>query len=400
MALVTVVAANAIVGVEALGLLGLALLVRAMLTTEPSRRRDRLLFGAGAVLGLSVLWRYDFAPAAIISALPMWLLYSRRERRHFAVGFAAGLVPYLVQIVLVGPANEWRADHIAVFSESGRRLGLPPFHSTTFDLLALYGLSLAAFFGTGIWSEWRDRRNPEGRALLSIGLYSAALLPFAASLLEPAHVLFASLPVLCMLPVALTVLARLDPPRRPTPRWRAVAAAATALALALLAAPQVLRDGLFTEIRYTFDGTHLASFTVTGEQGRTWLLADPLAAHDVQSMITAIDRLARPGQSLFVGTSDLRGANENDVELYFLLPELRPASYYMELEQNAFNARNSGLAGELRRADWLILTSRFPTARLGGSSEPNEVVASKFCVRAESGTYKLLERCALQLSRG
>jgi hypothetical protein len=392
MALVPGVAANSIIGVEALGLLGLALLVRAMVARPPGARRDRLLVCAGALLGLSLLWRYDFAPATVLAAAPLWLIGTRHERHRLLLGFAAGLVPYLIHVALVGPGREWRAIHIAVFSESGRRIGLPALGSVTADLLIVYAVGLIAFLGAGLWCEHRRRRDPEGRALMGIGLYSAGLLPFAASLLEPAHVLFASLPVFTTLPAALAVLFRLDPARRPTPRPRALLAAATALLIALAAAPTILREALFQQARYAFGSGRPVSFRVTGE-GRSWLLADPTAAHDVQAIVSATERLTRPRQSLFVGSTDLRGANVSDTELYFLLPRLRPASYYMELEQNAFNARDSGLVHDLRRADWLILTSRFRTKRLAGSDEPNQVVAREFCLRTTSGSYSLYQHC-------
>ncbi len=391
-AMVPVVAANAVVGVEAFGLLGLALLVRAILGSRSGSRRDWLLLSAGGLLGLSLFWRYDFAPATVMAAVPLWLIATSRERRRLLLGFGAGLVPYVIHVALVGPGHEWRAIHTAVFSESGRRLGLPALGSPTAQLLIVYALGLGAFFAAGIWCERRRRADPEGRALLAIGLYSAGLLPFAASLLEPVHILFASLAVFTLLPVALTVLFRLDPARRPTLPRRALLAAAAALLIALVAAPVILREALLRQTRYAFGSERPVAFQVAGE-GRTWLLADPGAARDVQAMIAAIEPLARPRQSLFVGTTDLRGANLSDTELYFLLPRLRPASYYMELEQNAFNTPHSGLVDELHRADWLILTSRFPTKRLAGPGQPNQVVAHEFCLRASSGSYGLYQHC-------
>ena len=72
----------------------------------------------------------------------------------------------------------------------------------------------------------------------------------------------------------------------------------------------------------------------------------------------------------------------------------------MEMNPGSANGDDSGLADELRRADWLILTSEWDTwddpndSMHFGSPEPNEVVRELFCQRLESGTYRLYERCA------
>jgi hypothetical protein len=63
------------------------------------------------------------------------------------------------------------------------------------------------------------------------------------------------------------------------------------------------------------------------------------------------------------------------------------------------NREGSGLADELRRADWLILTSEWDDwdepndSQDYGSPEPNRVVRELFCVRLEEGQYRLYERC-------
>jgi hypothetical protein len=85
--------------------------------------------------------------------------------------------------------------------------------------------------------------------------------------------------------------------------------------------------------------------------------------------------------------------------MYFLLRELRPASYYMEMNPLTANREGSGLADELRSADWLVLTSAWDRwdepndSRKFGPAEPNRVVKDLFCVRYEAGTYRLYQRC-------
>jgi len=85
--------------------------------------------------------------------------------------------------------------------------------------------------------------------------------------------------------------------------------------------------------------------------------------------------------------------------IYFLLPRLRPASYYMEMNPLTANREGSGLAGELRRADWLVLTSEWdgwtePNASVRfGPTDSNEVIRDFFCRRFRAGSYRLYERC-------
>ena len=117
------------------------------------------------------------------------------------------------------------------------------------------------------------------------------------------------------------------------------------------------------------------------------------------AVVFRVKRLAAPGDTLFVGPQDLRRTNYGPTYIYFLLPELRPALYYMEMNPGTANREGSGLADELRRADWLILTSEWddwdePNASMDfGPSEPHDVVRDDFCLRLESGEYRLYERC-------
>jgi hypothetical protein len=112
-------------------------------------------------------------------------------------------------------------------------------------------------------------------------------------------------------------------------------------------------------------------------------------------MLVAIDGLARPGDSVFVGPQDLRTAGTGDAFLYFLLDRLKPASYFMLVDPHTINRPRNGFDRELTRAEFLILTTRETrfSAADAGPNTPNEIVAARFCVRARSGTYQLYQRC-------
>ena len=119
----------------------------------------------------------------------------------------------------------------------------------------------------------------------------------------------------------------------------------------------------------------------------------------IRAVVARTRELSQPGESLFVGPQDLRRTNYGPTYMYFLLRDLEPASYYMEMNPGTANREGSGLADELRRADWLILTSEWDDwnepndSTVNGPSEPNEVVRDDFCLRFEHGAYRLYERC-------
>jgi hypothetical protein len=113
----------------------------------------------------------------------------------------------------------------------------------------------------------------------------------------------------------------------------------------------------------------------------------------VRRAIAAEARLARPGGRLFVGPRALRRTAGN-----YLLPQQRPASFYVELDPVASRA-GSGLADDLRQADVLLLGGPWealhePNASShDGSRAANEVVARLFCRGRRFGTYELFARC-------
>lgn len=127
-------------------------------------------------------------------------------------------------------------------------------------------------------------------------------------------------------------------------------------------------------------------------------LGDDAAAAALNQILPRLAARSEPGDRVFVGPQDLRRTNYTDTFVHFLLPETRPASFYTELNPGAANAADSGLADELRRADAVLLTTRFDhflepnDSRVYGSPEPNEVVAEEFRVDQRRDTYTLYRR--------
>jgi len=108
-------------------------------------------------------------------------------------------------------------------------------------------------------------------------------------------------------------------------------------------------------------------------------------------LLADIERLTEPGQSLVVGTGDLRIMPYSESYLYFLLPQLEPGTRYIEMDPGVANADDSGLADELRAADVVILSTVYDnwdepnTSMDPGSDEPNQVLDDEYCLEGSYG---------------
>ena len=116
-------------------------------------------------------------------------------------------------------------------------------------------------------------------------------------------------------------------------------------------------------------------------------------------MTDRLRREAKPGETLIVGPTDLSRTNYSDAFFYYLFPDLVPGTRYIEMDPGIADAPDSGLAGELRRNDRLILADARsdwsePNDSAGkGSDAPNQVVRDHYCMVEDAGTFQLLHRC-------
>src|SRR4029079_17452158 len=119
---------------------------------------------------------------------------------------------------------------------------------------------------------------------------------------------------------------------------------------------------------------------VMHNKGRSFYYGRRDAAEAVNAMLPVVNEVAKPGDKLFVGTGDLRKTPYSEAFLYYLLPELDPATRYIEMDPGVANAKDSVLADELSKADVVILSSirddwnePNDSDKLG-PDEPNEVL--------------------------
>lgn len=399
--------------------------VRGVHLAEPARQRRSWVI-AGVLAGLALSFRPDLVIA--IGLVAGWLLWRYRPaRRPTAVGAVIGLLPMWVHLVMAGPVDAFDGMVLdPVFRlRDGRELPRPPSWGrldgglqavaeeippwwkfphlsashTLFLWFFLMLLGTAALVGFAIWQR-RGDGHPSGRStvLLVVALISVGILPQALQRPDSAHLLW----VTCVA-FPFSVVAIIEVARRIRPRIDRRAAASIGAVIAL--GVTFTFTALFT-FRYYLLHTRVglgqvpSAFPVERD-GRYFYLGDFRAFQGVQAAVDELDRLAQPGDRLLVGPSDLRRTWYSDVFIYWLFPELEPATYFIEMDPGLANAEGSSLADDVASADWVILTGLWdgwmePNSSMAfGSDAPNQVLGDNFCVVGdyEEGQAVLYRRC-------
>ena len=84
------------------------------------------------------------------------------------------------------------------------------------------------------------------------------------------------------------------------------------------------------------------------------------------------------------------------------MSQLRPATYYLEMNPGSTNAPGSRLADDVEKADWLVLDRSWDNINEPnrssefGSDVPNQVVRTKFDLWAEHGPYQIFRNRKLR----
>ena len=414
--------------------------------SEVSGRARRLLVLSGCLAGGALLFRPDVIVAVTLGTLAMasgWTLAgessgSKRSKvldlgrlkrdqplRWWLTGAVPVLALYLVHLALSGPGNVVKGMLLQpVFDlRGGRALPRPPswnhfdgalqkvamLRPQSWSLPALtspqqafvwfFLLPAVTLFVVGVgW--WRTRREPgrwQARVVLTVGLVGVGLLPQAFQRDDTTHLAWVSCVVFAFLPAAVAeFLAHIGPVS--WRRWSASVAAVGVALVPLFVIPH------FTARTYL----DLANQSVNGRvfgypvrhDGRTFYLGSKEIAPVAQRMLDEIGPQTKPGQRLLVGTADLRKTPYSDAYLYFLLPELRPGTRYIEMDPGIANAPDSGLAREVANSDWLILSHIWDgwqepnDSQKFGSDAPNQVVKRDFCPVGDYAPYfEVFHRC-------
>jgi len=389
---------------------------------------DRRTTAVGAALcGLAVFHQIVLGPAALLVVGSAFAGADDERRARLGTGLVAGLSPFLLHLVLVGPRAMFEGMVVdpVLRLRAGRRLPLPPDPSDSGDFFArlddflrgpetLPGLDrpaqVAALFwlllvGTALLVvvAWRWRGSARSR-LATLAAVGVLLVPMVLQRPSPNHLKFVGAWTVAVTVVVVAVplgrfLGRLSSGRR-------AAHVAPPLALAVVLGGLVVvaphHVGRFTAEAFT-DRPFDASTATVVNDGRTLPVGRGVeagqVAEELSTVVAMADALTRPGDRLFVGPVDLTRTNYGDTFFYFLLPDLVPASRHLEMNPGIANRTGGGLADDLARADLLILTPRFDGwAEPNASVEPGDpaaaaLVADVFCDAGGTATWRLLTPC-------
>jgi intracellular sulfur oxidation DsrE/DsrF family protein len=346
------------------------------------------LVAAGACLGLAVSYRLDLSLAVGLTLAGIAVTRARAIPLVVS-GALLGSLPLVVNAVQAGVGNVVTGqltDPIFV-SGSGRRLPLSGL-STTWLVVLVVCVSIAvAHTALGIVALRRDRSSLAGATSLLIGAFEIAILPQAFQRADAAHVAF----VACFI---LATAAAVSPPvvslRVPRVPW-AIVTGGLALVLAVTASGKEYALASARSLGLRDDPE-----IVVSHHDRTVPVDSDEERKDLLALLRQVDESSKPGMTVFVCPQDLRRTNYNDTVLYFLLPRLRPATFYLEMNPGIDIDASSRLVGELQKSDVLILTSRWDPwsepndSRRFGPAVANEIVRREFRVIGRWGSWTLL----------
>jgi hypothetical protein len=363
---------------------GMAFALCALWTMADQDSRTRC-FGGGFLTGIALLCRCDFAIAMTAALLPLFVAMRSTNKNWFFAGAATGLLPLLYFAVVVGPMQLAESLFLLPVIRIGPRGHLPISTAPleTILVFCFYLVATATNLAVALL-EFRGRNPERGRLFLGTALLGLALIHYPLSRFDSGHVPNAAVVSFIFLPLSLWVLASTVAER--LPRWPKVFAMSVVVLIAIpLLKLRPREEGVFIE-----------------QNGRSFPIAKNQLPQAANQIVSELQRVSMAGQFLLIGPADLRRTRYCDTWIYHLFPQLRPASYFLQMDAGAANAPGSRLASDVARADWLILNRAWDIlyepnrSAEFGPDEPNQVVRSEFDLWKESGPYLLLRNKRLR----
>jgi hypothetical protein len=399
------------VGGVAFGLFALVSGAASRESTDP-RRSHRLAVLAGLLAGFALLYRIDLAIALTLSCLALLWGAHRDVLKRFALGLAAGLSPYIIHIASAGVSNVWHGMITQPIFDlrGGRHLPIPPPwnsleavqyvaefvriawpipHLNSPAQISLWFFLLVGSILTlvvvGATAVRRDRTAMRPRLLLAAALFSLGMFPQALQRADTTHLAWVATVAMALLPIAaIEVWQRRRPGVSPL-RVSLVSGASCLVVIGLLIPNVTTRSYLGYAVQDIGIHKQYAGHEMKN-RGRVFYNGRADHARAINRMLQDVEHLSKPGDRLFVGTKDLRKTPLSEAFFYYLLPQLTPSTYYIEMDPGVANAPDSGLANEVRHSDILILSSAWAywdepnDSRKVGSPKPNRVVKRDFCL--------------------
>jgi hypothetical protein len=354
--------------------------------------------GAGVLAGLAILFRVDVAPALGLAALP--ILWNLNWSRRWLLSGAAAVTAITPLLVLAGLAGTGLVLNDLFFlpvlhSSPARNL---PFSGVEFRLLLFFAahvIALALNITAGTIAMRRVDGSPTTPLLLAVALFAAAITHQPYHRLDFIHLLFVAFLTVGLLPVSLLIFA--SAMRRQFLRPPLAGALCAVSAILLFLCMPSIRTGTINALTHPIRTKPRRSFLVKRNE-RSFPLLSSSTAVLVEQMLDKLDRISKPRERLFVGPADLRRTNYSDVFIYHLMPKLRPASRFIEMNPFSANGPGSRLAGDLAQADWIVLNRAWDDwpeqnrSRENGPDEPLRVVRNDFVLVEEYGSFELFRR--------
>jgi hypothetical protein len=384
--------ANAWIMALGLALGSLSLLARSL----PLPARSGTVI-AGLMGGLAILFRIDIAPAVIVSGAVLLLCLQPGKWCIYALGLILGFAPLLFWVVQAGFGRviENLFLYPVIYSSLGRRLPLFGENAEIpFYLCAIVGAAILILV-SGAAATWNKRGEPNRGLLLALGCLAICVTPQVFQRAEPFHAAMVAPVTIALLPVLAAALLILKNKSTLAP---VLAALVTIACFSLLfsicpESSKIFDQSLHNQLVRSGAPEYMAR---GGE--RSFPLSSPVDAQSVTRICAALTQHSRNGERLFVGPRDLRQTNYNDVYFYYLLPQLAPSTYFIEMNPFSANRADSRLGSDIGHADWLILDSqlnefREPNASLQlGPDAPNVVVRDQFVQVAQLNQFSIFHR--------
>ena len=364
----------------------LALALGALLAADRSYRahsraaQGRLAVSAGVLAGAAIWFRHDVGLFICVALACMFITGPRFRLASFLLGGCVTGAPLLAYLFAAGVEASFGSLVLDVLRNGpGRTL---PFEASA-SLLALFGV-VALVLANAVTAHVRKLPDPERVLLRGAAILALGLMPSVLQRADGWHIIYVAGPVLGLALAGSAMVLRHSRPGIGRLRLSLTGGLCMALALCALAVYSATRVKQTTPV-------------VSGE--RFIYLSNHPSIADLQAMLDEVNRIAQPGQRLFVGPNDLRYTNYNDSYLYFMLPQLAPASRYLEMNPGVGNREGSGMAEHAASADVIILNRSYDNWRepnassVAGSDAANQVIAARFCEHRSFGRWRILLRC-------
>jgi hypothetical protein len=361
---------------------GLVAAVAAAVSGRSPRTRAA---AAGLACAFAILLRPDFMIWAVVLLGALTLV--RAVRPVAWIVAAVGLSPYLWLVITAGWSTTWHnlvTDALHVASE--RHL---PWHADLggTGILAIIGALTA--LGALVLGIGR-RREVTGVALIGLGVIGLCLVPEYLQRADGVHVVYVTMvPLATLVAVAYELIGTVAWFRGRLGRRQAAAIGVAALVVLGLRPKFVARSTLRDARTFARGGL---VYDVTN-RGRTWYFRSADEARRHAQLVRAAERIARPGDVLFVGPTALDRPTYTDGSFYTLLPDYDQRTHYYDFHPRIAQVDGHRLAADVAAADVVILCDvGFDEDNLSarpGSDDAEKVVAARFTLVTRAGDCRL-----------